>query len=102
GFYPNYEAAAEILVEMWRQIGLNVVVQVLDNFDLVYQKPFSMMSVSFSTEFIPGDPYQPLWLNWNPKNGLVIGQQKVWVPTEEYMAAGAAFNATVDPVERKA
>lgn len=101
GFYPNYEAAAEILVEMWRQVGLNVVAQVLDNFDLVYEKPFSMMSVSFSTEFIPGDPYQPLWLNWNPNNGLVMGKQKVWVPTEEFMAAGAAFNSTVDFAQRK-
>ena len=62
-FYPNYEAAAEIMAEQWREIGVNVQPIVLDNFDLVYRRPFHMMNMSMATDFIPGvsnvkDAYQ--------------------------------------------
>ena len=92
-FYPNYEAAAEIMVEMWRQIGINVRANVLDNFELVYARPWDMQNQSNSTEFIPGDPYRPLWLDWGPFSGRgrKDSQTHSWDPTPEYMAASETF-----------
>src|SRR6185437_16866506 len=65
-FYPNYEDAAQIMVAQWADAGLNVQLEILDNYDLVYRRPYHLMNISNSTNFIPGDPYQPLWLDWGP------------------------------------
>ncbi|MGV8938613.1 MAG: ABC transporter substrate-binding protein [Allorhizobium sp.] len=101
-FYPNYEAAAEIMVEMWRQVGINVKAQVLDNFDLVYTRPYHMMNMSMSTDFIPGDPYQPLWLDWGPTSSRATAKWKTWDPSPGYLAAGEAFAAATKFEDRKA
>jgi peptide/nickel transport system substrate-binding protein len=101
-FYPNYEAAAEIMVEQWRQVGVNVTANVLDNFDLVYTRPFHMMNMSMSTDFIPGDPYQPLWLDWGPTSSRATAKWKTWDPTPEYLAAGKVFERATEFEARKA
>ena len=101
-FYPNYEAAAEIMVEMWRQVGINVVADVLDNFQLVYTRPFHLMNMSMGTDFIPGDPYQPLWLDWGPTSSRATASWKTWDPTPEYLAAGKVFEEAVTFEDRKA
>lgn len=101
-FYPNYEAAAEIMIEMWRQVGVNVRANVLDNFDLVYQRPWDLQNQSNSTEFIPGDPYRPLWLDWGPYSGR--GRKDsithAWDPTPEYLAAAEKFLKATEFEER--
>lgn len=101
-FYPNYEAAAEIMVEMWRQVGVNVQAMVLDNFELVYQRPYHLMNMSMSSDFIPGDPYQPLWLDWGPTASRSTATWKTWDPSPEYLAAGEEFEKAVDFEARKA
>jgi len=101
-FYSNYEAAAEIMIEQWRQVGVNVVAEILDNFELVYTRPYHMMNMSMSTNFIPGDPYQPLWLDWGPTASRSTAQWKTWDPSPEYLAAGAEFEAATDFETRKA
>ncbi len=101
-FYPNYEAAAEIMIEMWRQVGINVVAEILDNFELVYTRPYHLMNMSMSTDFIPGDPYQPLWLDWGPTSPRSTAHWKTWDPTPEYLAAGEEFAAATDFETRKA
>ncbi|NTA59841.1 ABC transporter substrate-binding protein [Agrobacterium tumefaciens] len=102
GFYPNYELAAEIMVEQWREIGVNVEMHVLDNFSLVYERPYHLMNFSNGTSFIPGDPYQPLWLDWNPKATRSSAEWKTWDPTPEYIRLGEAFVKAIDFEERKA
>lgn len=101
-FYPNYEAAAEIMVEMWRQVGVNVQAVILDNFQLVYTRPYHMMNMSMSTDFIPGDPYQPLWLDWGPTSSRATAHWKTWDPTPEYLAAGKVFEEATDFESRRA
>jgi peptide/nickel transport system substrate-binding protein len=95
-FYPNYEAAAEIMVEQWREIGVNVEAVILDNFDLVYRRPFHMMAMSMSTNFIPGDPYQPLWLDWGPTATRSTASWKTWTPTPKFIELGKAFDEATD------
>lgn len=100
-FYPNYEAAAEIMVEMWRQVGVNVQAVILDNFELVYTRPYHMMNMSMSTDFIPGDPYQPLWLDWGPTASRSTAHWKTWDPPEDFLAAGRAFEEATEFEDRK-
>jgi peptide/nickel transport system substrate-binding protein len=101
-FYPNYEAAAEIMVEQWREIGVNVEAQILDNFDLVYRRPFHMMAMSMATNFIPGDPYQPLWLDWGPTAPRSTAAWKTWTPTPKFLELGKTFEQAVDFEARNA
>ncbi|ARO15849.1 peptide/nickel transport system substrate-binding protein (plasmid) [Ketogulonicigenium robustum] len=100
GFYPNYETAAEIMVQQWAEVGINVEMRVLDNFSMVYQRPFHLMNFANATAFIPGDPYQPLWLDWNPEANRSRADWKTWAPSEAYIAAGARFNAALSFEER--
>lgn len=101
-FYPNYEAAAEIMIEQWREIGVNVQAQVLDNFELVYRRPYHMMNMSMSSDFIPGDPYQPLWLDWGPTASRSTASWKTWDPSPEFLELGKKFDAATNFEERKA
>ncbi|MGZ9811167.1 ABC transporter substrate-binding protein [Pseudoroseicyclus sp. H15] len=102
GYYPNYELAAEVMVEMWREVGINVEMQVLDNFSLVYERPYHLINFSNGSGFIPGDPYQPLWLDWNPRSTRASADWKVWDPTDEYIRLGEEFVNAVDFEERNA
>lgn len=100
-FWTNYDAAAEIMVEMWRAVGINVEAQFLDNFQLAYARPFHMLAVSGGTSFIPGDPYQPLWLDWSPTGVISSAAWKTWDPTPEFVEIGKAYSSAIDLHERK-
>ncbi|TKT78353.1 ABC transporter substrate-binding protein [Aquamicrobium sp. LC103] len=100
-FYPNYEAAAEIMIEQWREVGINVQAIVLDNFELVYRRPFHLMNMSMSTDFIPGDPYQPLWLDWGPTASRSTASWKTWDPTEKFIELGNIFERQTEFEARK-
>lgn len=100
-YYPNYEAAAEIMVEQWRDIGVNVQPIVLDNFELVYRRPYHLMNMSMSSNFIPGDPYQPLWLDWGPTATRSTASWKSWTPTPRFVELGTAFEQATEFEARK-
>lgn len=101
-FWTNYDAAAEIMVEMWREVGINVEAQFLDNFQLAYERPFHLLAVSGGTSFIPGDPYQPLWLDWSPTGVISSAAWRTWDPTPKFIELGTAYATAIDPDERKA
>lgn len=99
-FYPNYEVAAEIMVDQWREIGVNVEPVMLNNIAL-YKRPFHMLSQAHASSFIPGDPYQPLWLDWSPKSQFAIHEWKIWAPEKKFVELGEAFEKTTTFEERK-
>ncbi len=101
GFYDNYETAAEIMIAQWAEVGINVRMVVLDNFSLAYQRPFHLLNMSNGTSFIPGDPYQPLWLDWNPNSTRASADWKVWDPTPRFVELGEEFVNTVGFEERR-
>ncbi|MEP3276081.1 MAG: ABC transporter substrate-binding protein [Stappiaceae bacterium] len=101
GFYPNYETAAEIMIEQWRDVGINVRMKVVDNFSLAYERPFHLLNMSMSSEF-SGDPYRPLWLDWGPNSSRVKAKHKTWAATPEFYTAGEAFESAEDFDARKA
>lgn len=101
GFYPNYEVAAEFMVEQWRDIGVNVRIRIVDNFSLAYERPFHMLNMSMSSEF-SGDPYRPLWLDWGPDSSRVNAAHKTWVPSDRFIEIGERFAAAQDFETRNA
>ena len=87
GFYPNYEVAAEFMVEQWRDVGIDVRIEVVDNFSLAYERPFHLLNMSMSSEF-SGDPYRPLWMDWGPESSRATAAHKTWAPTETFLELG--------------
>ena len=92
GFYPNYETAAEFMVEQWRDVGINVRAKIVDNFSLAYKRPFHLLNMSMSSEF-SGDPYRPLWMDWGPLSSRTRASHKTWVPTDRFLELGEKFEA---------
>ena len=100
GFYPNYEIAAEFMVEQWADIGINVKIELKDNFSLAYKRPFHLLNMSMSSEF-SGDPYRPLWMDWGPLSSRVRAKHKTWDMTPEFENLGEAFELAQDFESRK-
>ncbi len=92
GFYPNYEIAAEFMVEQWREVGINVEIKIVDNFSLAYKRPFHMLNMSMSSEF-SGDPYRPLWMDWGPLSSRTRASHKTWAPTDRFLELGMKFES---------
>lgn len=101
GFFPNYEEAAQVMAEQWREAGINVQLVMLDNFNLAYQRPFHLLTMSMSSEF-SGDPMRPLVVDWGPGSNRVDATNKTWVPTPRYLELSKKFEAEGDPEKRKA
>lgn len=101
GFYPNYEVAAEFMVEQWRDVGIEVRIEVVDNFSLAYERPFHLLNMSMSSEF-SGDPYRPLWMDWGPESSRATASHKTWAPTEAFLELGQTFEEAQQFEERHA
>lgn len=101
GFYPNYEIAAEFMVEQWADVGINVKIELKDNFSLAYERPFHLLNMSMSSEF-SGDPYRPLWMDWGPQSSRVRAKHKTWEMTPKFEKLGEAFELTQEFPNRKA
>lgn len=101
GFYPNYEAAAEIMVEMWAEVGIDVQLAIVDNFSLAYERPFHLLNMSMGSAF-SGDPMRPLWIDWGPGSNRVGAHHRTWVPTDRFLELGRAFEREEDLERRRA
>jgi peptide/nickel transport system substrate-binding protein len=101
GFFPNYEAAAEIMIEQWKELGINVQMVVVDSFDLAYRRPFHLLNMSMGSEF-SGDPMRPLWIDWGPGSNRTDASHKTWVPTPRFLELGQAFEREGNLERRKA
>lgn len=101
GFFPNYETAAEFMVEDWAELGVDVEIRYMDNFGLAYERPFHLLNMSMSSEFT-GDPYRPLWLDWGPGSNRVIASHRTWAPTDGFLEAGERFARAQEFDERHA
>jgi peptide/nickel transport system substrate-binding protein len=99
GFYPNYEAAAEIMVEQWREVGIAVRLNIVENFDLAYKRPFSILNVGMSSELV-GDPTRPLWSDWGPTSSRARAYHKTWVPPERFVELGRQWERETDQARR--
>lgn len=88
------------MVEQWREIGVNVKLQIVDNFSLAYKRPFHLLNMSMSSEF-SGDPYRPLWMDWGPVSSRCCAAHKTWTPTDRFLEIGYEFEKETDFNKRK-
>lgn len=97
-YYTGQVQKAQIMVEMWRAVGLNVEIQMIENWSQVYDtaNPRGIRDWSNSAGF--NDPVSSLVQQHGP-NGQQ--QQKGEWSNEEFNRLSAVLETSTDPSERK-
>ncbi|WP_081160090.1 ABC transporter substrate-binding protein [Ensifer aridi] len=96
-YYPAQVSGAQIMVEMWRAVGINVEIQMMENFAQIQTKPVHAIYDSSSTAIFP-DPLAHAWREFGPKGTLPKGS--IW-KNEEYFGLGEKLKESADPQARR-
>ncbi|MFC0406702.1 ABC transporter substrate-binding protein [Roseomonas elaeocarpi] len=96
-YYTNALKAAQVLVEMWKAVGVNARVQVVENSSQMRAAGSQVSNWSNSTR-LP-DPLGSLWIAWGPGGFPQAG--KGWTSTEAFNRAGRALEAETDLGKRR-
>ncbi len=97
-YYTNQTPTAQILVEMWKQVGLNVEIQMKENWAQIHD-PNGVKGVrDWSASNTINDPITPMVVQFGP-NGEVQ-QQRDW-SNEELNRLSVVMETSTDRAERK-
>jgi len=101
---PNYYTgaldAAQIIVEMWKAVGIDARLQVVESFAQMQARGQQVGNTSNSTRF--PDPLGALWISWGPNSAF---QRNGWFAAEDAAAfneAGRALEQATELSERRA
>lgn len=97
-YYPNQVSGAQAMIEMWRAVGLNIRIEMQENFSQIYRRPIHAIFDSSSTAIMP-DPLGHAWREFGPA-GTAPQMTGTW-SNAEYFALGARLQDTTDPAERR-
>ncbi|TCZ53909.1 oligopeptide ABC transporter substrate-binding protein [Roseicella aquatilis] len=97
-YYTNALRAAQVAVEMWREVGINAKLQVVENFAQMRAAGQQIGNNSNSTR-LP-DPLGALWVSWGPASWFQVSG--AFRSTDAFNTAGQALEAETDPARRKA
>lgn len=99
GYYTNEVPTAQVLLEMWRAVGLNVQLRMVENFGQMYQAPIDGLINSSQTVQLP-DPLGMMWRSYGPGQ-LFHTRLGIW-RNEEYDRLGTALTRETDGAARRA
>lgn len=97
-YYTNALRAAQVMVEMWREVGVKAKLQVVENFTQMRAEGQQIGNNSNSTR-LP-DPLGAIWISWGPDSAFQ--KSGAFKSTAAFNAAGKALEAETDPQKRKA
>lgn len=97
--YPLELQTSQVIVEMLREVGLNVRLEVKENWDQVYQKPLESVIWNESTLMAWPDPTGGLIRQYGPA-GAFQREPFSW-HNEAFNKAVAEFETSSDPARRK-
>lgn len=101
---PNYYTgaldAAQIIVEMWKAVGIDARLQVVESFAQMQGPGQQVGNTSNSTRF--PDPLGAIWPSWGPASEFQRTKAFAEVDAVPFNAAGQALERETDPAKRKA
>lgn len=97
-YYLAERPTTEALVEMWRTVGINVTIEIVENYAQWYRRPGSGM-YNYSSVTLYPDPLGGMIRNFGP-TGAVQTTEESW-SNEEFNALARAMAATSDVAERR-
>ncbi|KRQ95427.1 ABC transporter substrate-binding protein [Bradyrhizobium valentinum] len=98
-YYTAELTTAQILVQMWKEAGLNIQLQICENWTQVWAKPNGGI-FNGSINLVYPDPAGTLWPLYGP-TGFIRTSSKSWSDAD-FDELGSRLLATADRAERKA
>ncbi|MBZ9602987.1 ABC transporter substrate-binding protein [Phyllobacterium chamaecytisi] len=98
GYYTNELSTAQVLVEMWNQVGINVDIEIKENWDQVYQQPNTGMNNDSCPMVFP-DPLSTIWRCYGDASSYQA-EEKAW-SNKEFNELGKVLESSLDNNERK-
>ncbi|MBR0655641.1 ABC transporter substrate-binding protein [Plastoroseomonas arctica] len=98
-YYTGQTATAQVLVEMWRAAGLNVQLQMMENFSQISEPGPTRAIRDWSVTHTFGDPVGSLVRAMGPRGELQ--NQREWT-NEEFNRLSATLESSTDRAERRA
>ena len=99
-YYTNALPAAEILLEMWKTVGINAELQVVESFAQMSAAGMQIGNTSNSVR-LP-DPLGSLWVSWSPEASSQITKQWTADSAKKFNEAGRELVGETDPAKRRA
>src|SRR5690606_19760021 len=99
-YYTNQTPSAQILVEMWKQAGLNVEIQMKENWGQIHDPEGTKGVRDWSASNTINDPITPLVVQFGP-NGEAQ-QKRDWSNVEVNQLSGVLETSTDRAVRKKA
>lgn len=97
-YYSNGLQAAQAIVEMWKQVGLNAQIEVMEQAAIgQVNNAGGQQITNWSATSALGDPDGYLWRNWGPDNTY---QQKGYWKNDEFNRLGAEARTILDKDRR--
>ncbi len=99
GYYTNAVEAAQIMIEMWKAVGINAELQVVETSAQMRAAGAQISNWSNSTR-LP-DPLGGIWVAWGPAGEMQT--TGIWNAdsAKGFNEAGRALEAETDPAKRK-
>ena len=94
GYYVNGDRAVQVMMEMWKAVGLNVRLQFVENWGQMRPYGWQDVWINSSNIRIP-DPLSPFWWRFAEPAASYLAR-KVQEPTEEYIRVGNILERTLD------
>ena len=99
GYYTNQGETAQILAAMWKKVGLNVKVNMVENWSQVYadDKKRGIFDGSF-TAYYP-DPVGQIWRRFGSNSGWVA--RGMYKNNKEFLELGSVLESNPDTKVRR-
>ena len=97
-YYVNSVAAAQVMQQWWQEAGLNVEIEIKENWGQVLED--GLMTRNWSNGFPVADPVAPLTTDWHA--GSTVQTTYGWNAPEEFNAALETIKVSPDGPERTA
>jgi peptide/nickel transport system substrate-binding protein len=98
-YYTNEVPTAQVLLEMWRAVGLNVNLTIVENFQQLLRKPINAIFNTSQTMQFP-DPVGLMWRSYGD-SGQYQRMHGIW-KNDEYNRLGKVINESLEPEQRRA
>ncbi len=100
GYYTQQAQTAQVLVEMWKAVGLNVELQFRENWTQILEPGPTRAIRDWSNSILFGDPAGGLGRLFGPR-GPVQGSYREW-RNDSFNALAVTLDSSVEPDQRRA
>lgn len=96
-YYVNALSASQIIQQMWKKVGVNMKLEIVENF--TQTRTPDVMIYPWSNSYRLPDPMGGIWPLWGDASAIQK-RYKYWTAPEEFNRLGNVVESTIDPKVR--